>query len=90
MKRGSTFGTKSNFFGFDTSEWIPRDPKQHIEDVKKTINAVNKTEKSKLESSLSPRYSVLFELPYFDPIRMHVIHPMNNLLLGLSKCAFKT
>ena len=90
MKRGSSFGLKPNCSGFDTSEWIPRDSKQHIKDAKKTSNAVNKTEKSNLESSLSSRYSVLFELPYFDSIRMYVIDPMHNLLLGLSKCTFKT
>ena len=31
------------------------------------------------------RYSVLLELPYFDPIRFHVIDPMHNLLLGTAK-----
>ena len=28
---------------------------------------------------------MLLKLPYFDPIRVHVIDPMHNLLLGTAK-----
>lgn len=31
------------------------------------------------------RYSVLTELPYFNPARMTIIDPMHNLLLGTTK-----
>jgi hypothetical protein len=31
------------------------------------------------------RYSVLIELPYFDPIKYTVIDPMHNLFLGTAK-----
>ena len=31
------------------------------------------------------RYSILTELPYFNPPRMCIIDPMHNLLLGTSK-----
>ena len=31
------------------------------------------------------RYSVLLDLPYFDPVRFTVIDPMHNLYLALRK-----
>ena len=31
------------------------------------------------------RYSVLLDLPYFDPVRMTIIDPMHNLYLGTAK-----
>ena len=31
------------------------------------------------------RYSVLLDLPYYDPIAMHLIDPMHNLFLGSAK-----
>ena len=39
----------------------------------------------KMECKFGCRYSVLLDLPYFDPIRMHVIDPMHNLFLGSGK-----
>ena len=42
-----------------------------------------------IESAFGVRYSELFQLPYFDPIRHHVIDPMHNLLLGTAKHTFK-
>ncbi len=38
-----------------------------------------------LEVKLGVRYSSLLELPYFDPVRHHVIDPMHNLYLGTPK-----
>lgn len=43
----------------------------------------------KLESELGCRYSVLLDLPYFDPVRMCPIDPMHNLCLGNSKHMIK-
>ena len=36
------------------------------------------------------RYSVLFQLPYYDAIRFALIDPMHNLLLGTAKHVLKT
>ena len=30
-------------------------------------------------------YTAFLRLPYFDPIRFHVVDPMHNLLLGTAK-----
>ena len=36
-------------------------------------------------SQFGVRYSLLTQLPYFDIVRMHVVDPMHNLLLGTPK-----
>ena len=38
-----------------------------------------------LESTFGCRYSILLDLPYFDPVRMTIIDPMHNLFLGTAK-----
>lgn len=63
----------SDSSGFDHSSW----PLRNI--------AKTKSERDKLESRHGCRYSVLLDLPYFDPIRMTIIDPMHNLLLGTAK-----
>ena len=44
-----------------------------------------KSELALKESQLGCRYSVLIELPYFDPPRMLIIDPMHNLFWGTGK-----
>ena len=46
-------------------------------------------EQKRVLSKMGVRYSLLLELPYFDPIRFHVIDPMHNLLLGTAKHMMK-
>ena len=43
----------------------------------------------KKESEVGCRYSVLLDLPYFDPVRMLIIDPMHNLYLGTAKYVFQ-
>lgn len=38
-----------------------------------------------IEQQFGCRYFVLLRLPYFDPVRMTVIDPMHNLLLGTAR-----
>ena len=55
-----------------------------------TINqSRNQTERNQLESQFGCRYSVLLDLPYFDPVRMTVVDPMHNLFLGTAKYLIK-
>ena len=35
------------------------------------------------------KYSVLFQLPYYDAVRFVSIDPMHNLFLGLAKSTWK-
>ena len=48
-------------------------------------NILTKSEQQRIVSQWGVRYSALLALPYFDIVRMHVIDPMHNLLLGSAK-----
>ena len=65
--------------------WKPRTNAQHRADVEKIKKCKKLTDRLKMESELGCRYSVLLQLPYFDPIRMLQLDPMHNLYLGTSK-----
>ena len=41
-----------------------------------------------METPVGVRFSELFRLPDNDPIQMHVVDPMQNLLLGIAKHTF--
>ena len=51
----------------------------------KLLKCKSKTEQKKAESRLGCRYSVMLELPYFQPIEILLIDPMHNLFLGTAK-----
>ena len=36
-----------------------------------------------IEFEQGVRYTELSRLPYFDPVSMHLIDPMHNLMLGI-------
>lgn len=78
-----------DYSGYDMSTWERRDDLEH------KILAEESTTFSTLESENSfqkkhgVRYSELFKLPYFLPIKMHVIDPMHNLFLGVAKHTFQ-
>ena len=82
------FGNR-DYSGFDISNW----PHRNIEDHRKSINLIlkakTKTERDQLERLYGCRYTVLLDLPYFDPIRMTIIDPMHNLFLGSAKHVLK-
>ena len=48
-----------------------------------------KTKREKNESKVGCRYSILLELPYFDPLKMLIIDPMHNLYLGTATTIFR-
>ena len=50
-----------------------------------SIHASTKAQQKSIEKEYGIRYSVLLELPYFNPIRQTVIDPMHNLFLGTAK-----
>lgn len=89
-KKFNKVDTRTDYSGFDVASWQMRDAAKHRRDVAR-ITRLSKTkdQQKKLESQLGVRYSVLLELPYFDPIRMVVIDPMHNLFLGTGKHQLK-
>ena len=74
-----------DYSGFDRNNWRARTNEDHRSKIDKIIAARNKTERNKLESEFGCRYTVLLQLPYFDPTRMLIIDPMHNLFLGTAK-----
>lgn len=74
-----------DYSGFDRSKWTSRNIEEHRQYVASILHCTTQVERAKLESAYGCRYSVLLDLPYFDPIRMTVIDPMHNLYLGSAK-----
>ena len=79
------FGEKADFSGFDREEWPTRSLETHKLFAYQHRSAPNKTAQKQIEREQGCRYSVLLELPYFDPLRMCIIDPMHNLLLGTAR-----
>ena len=80
-------GLNRNYANFERSSWLLRDNKKHRQDAQKLCDSpiLSATARSRMESELGCRYSVLLKLPYFDPVRMNIIDPMHNLFLGSAK-----
>ena len=79
------FGEKQDFTGYNMNEWQPRTSNEHIQKAEETLLATHKTRRQELEKENSVRYSAMFKLPYFDPIRFHVVDIMHNVFLGSAK-----
>ena len=77
-----------DYSGFDREnprKWKKRTNEIHRSNIHEIQQAKTKTERDKLESEYGCRYSVLLQLPYFDPTQMSIIDPMHNLFLGTAK-----
>lgn len=83
-----SFGEKPDYSGYDRTAWIDRDLVDHKESCAKHKVSDTHSAQLKLEREHGCRYSVLLELPYFNPIRMTIVDPMHNLLLGTAKHMF--
>ena len=79
------FGDKPDFSGFDRSQWVPRENSSHRQYAFEHKSCNTLSDQKKIERDHGCQYSVLLELHYFDPIRMCVVDPMHNLLLGSAK-----
>ena len=79
------FGTPINYSGFDRENWTPRSCRLHHSHCQEILQATTKSGMRKMESKYGFRYSVLLDLPYFDPVRFTAIDTMHNLYLGTGK-----
>lgn len=75
----------TDYSGYDRDSWVQRTNTLHREYAYKELSGKTKAEKKALEKMYGARYSVLFELPYYDCIRFVVIDVMHNLFLGTAK-----
>ena len=82
------FSDKLDYSSFDQDKWTLRSLEEHKQQCEKVSNSSTKCELQRLESEYGARYSLLLELPHFDPIRFGIIDPMHNLLLGTPKHVF--
>ena len=78
------FGNR-DYSGFDRSNWPIRNVSDHHSSIDLILQAKTKSRRNQLESVHGCRYTVLLDLPYFDPVRMTVVDPMHNLFLGTAK-----
>lgn len=69
---------KADYSDFE-SPMPARDAGTHVQLAEATRNARTLTERKALEAQDGVRWTPLFNLPIFDPIRMHVVDPMHNL-----------
>lgn len=84
----SAFGEKPDYSGFDRTAWVGRSLDDHRKYCAKHKVSNTQSAQVSLEREHGCRYSVLLELSYFDPIRMTIVDPMHNLLLGTAKHIF--
>ncbi|CAC5417978.1 unnamed protein product [Mytilus coruscus] len=75
--------------GFDVNEWPSRNLLEHRHNMNVVKSARTQTERDRLESQFGIRYSPIWELDYFDPIRMSIVDPMHNLYQGTAKKIIK-
>lgn len=80
-----SFGTKSDYSGYNRDQWQKRTHNQHLQQVAEVVAANTASKRDETEKKYGVRYSELLRLPYFDIVSFHVIDPMHNLLLGTAK-----
>lgn len=71
--------------GCERDNWPLRDLNTHRQYAFDHKNCFTASAQAEIEKEQGIRYSELLELSYFDPIRMCIIDPMHNLLLGTAK-----
>jgi hypothetical protein len=75
--------------GFDTAVWPRRTNAGHRAAAEDERNQLNPTRAEEVAKQTGARWSILLELPYFDPCRMAVIDPMHTLYLRVVKETIK-
>ena len=78
-----------DFSGFDRASWPERDLQEHYEACRLLQKCKTQTARETMQTQTGVKYSVLIELPYFNPIRFTIIDPMHNLFLGSAKHTMK-
>ena len=81
----ASFGEKPDFSNFDKSQWTTRTNIEHRVNAERHRACNTQAARKEIEREHGVRYSALLKLPYFDAVRMCVVDPMHNLLLGTAK-----
>ena len=80
-----SFGKKPDFSGYNRTDWEMRTKEKHKDACTELLKCKTKSAQESLEAENGMRYSVLIDLPLFDPISFVAIDPMHNILLGTAK-----
>ena len=75
----------TNYSGYDRESWTKRTNEEHREYAYRELLAKTKSARKEIDKVYGARYSILFELPYYNCIRFVVIDIMHNLYLGSAK-----
>ena len=73
------FGDYNDYSGFEKSNWEPRSHALHVWYARRQKTAKTDVERKAIESEFGARYSLLYELPYYNAISSCVIDPMHCL-----------
>jgi hypothetical protein len=65
---------------FDRDTWPKRSHAIHREYARKGLSARTKEARKQLERQFGSRYSLLFEVPYYDAVRFAVIDPCTTYI----------
>ena len=74
-----------NFSDFNIESQVRRTCSEHRQQAQEWLQTRTESARKEKERQNGTRWSVLLDLPYFDPIRHVGIDIMHNLLLGLTK-----
>lgn len=89
-KDQNNYRMKMDYSGYNRGEWPLRSLSVHREQCNNYLKAETAAKQRLIENEYGLRYSVMVELPYFNPIRNAVVDPMHNLYLGTAKHAMET
>ena len=70
------FGAKPDFSGFDKETWERRANKLHRVHAESVQFAKCQSEINSMVRNTGAKYSVLFQLPYYNAVRFVMIDPM--------------
>ena len=85
----AVFGEKADYGGYDVDQWPERDSNTHKDYGYQHLTAQTVSAQKDIERKYGARYSILYELPYYDPVRFVMIDPMHCLFLGIAKHTYK-
>ena len=86
---GPLFGQNLISLVFATDTWQKTTNKPHRTHADSVRFARCQTEVNAVVRNTGAKFSVLFQLPYYDAVRFVIIDPMHNLFLGLAKTTLK-
>jgi hypothetical protein len=77
--------TKKRIDRVDLDRMHPRKARVLRRQASNWNSATTLKERKEIFATYGVRYSILFELPYFDPLSNAIVEPMHNIFLGLLK-----